>query len=197
MSDGRIGPGRLVAVVGPSGSGKDSILRAAAVALAETPDIVFPRRVITRPPDLHEDHVPVTREEFAAHRANGAFAMDWEAHGMCYGVPAAVDDLIRDGATVAVNVSRMIIPQLRIRYSRLTVAAITVSAERLAHRLAQRGRETAAEIEQRVARAIADRPEGEDVIRIGNDGALDDAVAHFLAVLTPRERTRPDAAAAN
>lgn len=183
MGADRIGPGRLIAVVGPSGSGKDSILRAAAAALADTPRVVFPRRVITRPPDLHEDHSPITREAFAADLGAGAFALDWEAHGLCYGVPAVIEDELRAGATVIVNVSRSVIPQLRARYVRLTVAVITVSADRLAGRLSERGRESPAEIEGRIARALADRPTGEDVVEIDNDGPLDAAVARFLALL--------------
>lgn len=183
MDADRIGPGRFVAVVGPSGSGKDSILRAAAAALAETPGVVFPRRVITRPPDLHEDHVPISREAFAAQRAAGAFALDWEAHGLCYGVPAGIEDEIRAGATVVVNVSRSVIPRLRARYADLAVAAVTVGAERLARRLSERGRETPAEIEGRIARALADPPTGADVIEIDNDGPLDAAVTRFLALL--------------
>lgn len=183
MEADRIGPGRFIAVVGPSGSGKDSILRAAAAALTGTPRVVFPRRVITRPPDLHEDHVPISRADFAAAQAVGAYALHWEAHGHCYGIPASIDETLRTGATVVANVSRAVIPQLRVRYSAPTIAVITVGAERLGERLAQRGRETPAEIELRIARALSDRPTGPDVVEIDNDGPLDTAVQRFLTLL--------------
>ena len=182
MDAGRIGPGRFVAVVGPSGSGKDSILRAAAAGLAGAPGVIFPRRVITRPPDLHEDHLPITRADFTAARSRGAFALDWEAHGLCYGVPVDIEDALRAGSTVVVNVSRSVIPALRARYTHRTVAVVTVSADRLAGRLSQRGRETPGEIEGRIARASADRPVGDDVVAIDNNGPLEAAVAGFLAL---------------
>jgi ribose 1,5-bisphosphokinase len=183
MDADRIGPGRFVAVVGPSGSGKDSILRAAAASLAGKACVIFPRRVITRPPDLHEDHLPITRAEFRAAQSRGAFALDWEAHGLCYGIPVDIEDALRAGKMVAVNVSRSVIPALRARYACRTVAVITVSADRLAGRLSQRGRETPGEIEDRIARAPAARPVGDDVVAIDNDGPLEAAVARFLALL--------------
>jgi ribose 1,5-bisphosphokinase len=51
--------------------------------------------------------------------------------------------------------------------------------------LASRGRETRAEIEKRLARAEYDIAPGLPVRRVNNDGALDEAVAAFLAALQP------------
>ena len=60
-------PGCLVLVVGPSGAGKDTLLRRAAAALRDEGRYCFVRRYITRPAgDPHEDHVALTEEEFAA-----------------------------------------------------------------------------------------------------------------------------------
>jgi len=42
-----IGPGRLVVVAGPSGAGKDTLLRFARNHLGGDPNIVFPHRVVT------------------------------------------------------------------------------------------------------------------------------------------------------
>ena len=183
MEAGPFGPGRLVAVVGPSGSGKDSIMRAAQKALgASSGSIVFPKRFVTRAPDSHEDHVPIARDAFREAAEAGAFAFSWEAHGLCYGVPREVDELVSRGRTVVLNVSRSVVPLLRQRYANLTVATITADAGTVARRLAGRGRETAEEIARRLARPGWDAPDPE-AVEIDNDGPLATAVERFLSIL--------------
>jgi ribose 1,5-bisphosphokinase len=183
MPDGRIGPGGLVAVVGPSGAGKDSIIRAARAQLAADPRIAFPRRVITRAPDPHEDHVSVERAAFRQLQSAGAFALCWEAHGLCYGIPAAVDGMLAEAKTVVLNLSRAVVPHLRTRYANVVVVAISVDREILAQRLAARGRESPEEIAQRIARRGRDEPVGAGVIEIRNDGELQDAVHRFVTIV--------------
>ena len=78
-----LSPGRLVLVVGPSGAGKDSLLREAARILAADRHIVFPRRVITRPShDATEAHDSLSVADFLEAQAEGRFALSWEAHGL-------------------------------------------------------------------------------------------------------------------
>lgn len=79
--------GRLFYVIGPSGSGKDSLMRYARASLAGDPSVVFAHRYITRPMELHgENHVALTETEFDARLAAGLFAMHWESHGLRYGI---------------------------------------------------------------------------------------------------------------
>ena len=66
-------PGRLIAVVGPSGVGKDSVMQGLHVVM---PNLRLVRRVITRAPGLGgEDYVAVSETEFHAMHENGAFAI--------------------------------------------------------------------------------------------------------------------------
>lgn len=180
-------PGRLVLVTGPSGVGKDSLLDGARDALRGRSDIIFPRRVITRAADLGgEDHQAVSEPEFAAMVARGEFALFWPAHGLNYGIPASIDSDLDAGRQVVVNVSRGVIDQARAKYPGLLVLAVNASPDVLRRRLESRGRETAADIADRLARAAAFRLEGQDVVQLSNDGALAEGIASFVALLQKR-----------
>ena len=75
----------IFAIVGPSGAGKDTLIRG---ALAARPDLRLARRVITRATEAGgEDFDGVTPEDFAARKARGDFVIAWEAHGLSYGIP--------------------------------------------------------------------------------------------------------------
>ncbi len=102
----RIGPGRLVLVVGPSGAGKDTLLNLARVACAGDSGVVFPRRVVTRAASQAEDNAQVSPDGFREALLRCEFAMHWEAHGHRYALLRAIEDDIRAGRTVVVNVSR-------------------------------------------------------------------------------------------
>jgi len=150
----KIGPGRLVLVVGPSGAGKDTLLGLARAALAEDRDVVFVRRVVTRESSAHEDNEQVTPAAFHAAKGEGAFAIDWEAHGLCYALPRSIDDDIRAGRSVVANISRTVIPALRAAYADAVVVSITAPPEVLAARLAARGRASDGPISDRLKRSV-------------------------------------------
>ncbi|HSV25910.1 MAG TPA: phosphonate metabolism protein/1,5-bisphosphokinase (PRPP-forming) PhnN [Xanthobacteraceae bacterium] len=147
-----IGPGRLVVVSGPSGAGKDTLLRFARDLLGGDPNIVFPHRVVTREPSTEEDHEVFSEADFTAAVVAGDFAFWWDAHGLKYALGAAVDDDIRAGKTVVCNVSRAVISQLRRRYANVCVVLVTAPADILAARLAARGRITDGPVGARLAR---------------------------------------------
>ena len=101
--------GTLVLVVGPSGAGKDSIIRGAQNAFADDPHFVFPRRIVTRKADIAaEDHDSITDMAFALSVAKGDYAVWWKAHGNSYGLPITIDDDLRIGRTVIFNCSRTV-----------------------------------------------------------------------------------------
>ncbi len=99
--------GAFIAVVGPSGAGKDTLIAHARAALSGEPQVEFVRRVITRPCDgATEDHDTLADAAFDEALADGAFAIAWEAHGLRYGLPASVDLAIENGHVAVANVSR-------------------------------------------------------------------------------------------
>ena len=174
--------GRLVLVVGPSGAGKDTLIAAAKSALADDPRYVFPKRIITRQAMAEaEDHETVSPGQFDQMRRNGAFALDWDAHGLSYGLPASLRGDLAAGRTVVFNGSRAAVAEARRRFEALTVVLIEARPEVRAARLAGRGRESEAEIATRLAREIGDPLPG--AVLVDNSGALADGVAAFLAAL--------------
>lgn len=176
--------GMLVAVVGPSGVGKDSLIAGARTAFADSSAVVFARRLITRPADeAGENHMPVSAEDFDQLEQAGAFAVNWDAHGLNYGVPAAVLDELAAGRVVVVNGSRSALGRFQAVFPRLLVVNVTASPDVLAARLAGRGRETREEIEARLARAVDPLPESFDVVAMDNSGALDEGVEKLVSLL--------------
>lgn len=168
-------PGRLIAVVGPSGVGKDSVMRGLAQAM---PRLHLVQRTITRAPDLGgENYVPVSVSQFQKMAENGSFALHWGAHGLYYGIPRTVRDEIALGTDCLANFSRSALLAGAEAFPSLVVLSITAKADTLAARLTARGRETEAEIEQRLAEAQKALPDGLDVITLSNDGPLAQTVA--------------------
>lgn len=149
-----VGPGRLILVVGPSGSGKDTLLGFAKASCAEDANIVFPRRVVTREASSSEDNIALGPDEFRQALARGDFAMHWEAHGHSYGLPRAIDDDICAGRSVVVNVSRTVIEAARRAYANVVVIAITAPPEVLAERIKMRARSSDGNSEQRLGRTV-------------------------------------------
>lgn len=168
----------LVAVVGPSGAGKDTLMAGARAALADDPRFRFVQRAITRPAEAGgEDHRALDRAAFEAERAAGGFALWWEAHGLLYGIPADLDP----GQVSIANLSRGALAEAAGRFP-LTVLEITAPAEVLAARLAARGREDAADVAARLARQVG-LPPGLPVVRVLNDGPVEQGVARVVAAL--------------
>ena len=149
-----IGPGRLILVVGPSGAGKDTLLGLVKAACADDPDIVFPRRVITRQASVSEENHEVSLDAFRHALARGEYAMHWEAHGHCYALPRGIDDELRAGRTMIANVSRTVIGPVRREYADVVVISITAPPQVLAERLAARARSSDGKIEHRLGRTV-------------------------------------------
>ena len=195
--------GTLIYVMGPSGSGKDSLIayvrRAVNAAYAQTwrigantavntrrglSPVLFARRHITREVGAGgERHHPLTREEFQRRKISGEFSLAWESHGLCYGISAGIDSRLAQGALVIVNGSREYLPEAVKRYPALVPVIISVRPEILRARLEKRGREGAADIDERLAKAAMALPDipglADRLIRVDNSAELEEAGRRF------------------
>jgi ribose 1,5-bisphosphokinase len=175
--------GRFIAVVGPSGVGKDSVM-AGLVALPPHPAIA--RRVITRDPALGgEAFDAVSVAEFAAMRDAGAFVLSWGAHGLFYGIRDTIRADLATGRDMLVNLSRTVLTEAALAFPGMVVLNLTASPDVLAARLAGRGRERPQDIADRLARSVDCVPPGLDLRTVSNDGPLEATVARARAALYP------------
>jgi len=176
--------GTMVAVVGPSGAGKDSLIHLAMQHFAGRPDVHFVQRVITRPPDSGgEQHRGASPAEFEAMRREGSFAVDWDAHGLSYGIPASVHEKLALGHMVIANGSRSALKHWARAFPSLLVINVTASPEVLAERLVARGRESREEILERLKRGSLTVEGDYDVVTIDNSGALAEAGTKLISTL--------------
>lgn len=160
-------------------------MEAARAMLPPGSPVVFARRAITRPEgSAGESHEAVSWPDFAARRAAGAFLLAWEANGNGYGIPREVVGDLAAGRTVVASVSRTVLGDAAALGWPVLAVRITAPPAVLAARLAARGRESAGEIGERLARAaLAEPAAGIAVTEIVNAGALADAAQHFAALL--------------
>ncbi|MGK3137054.1 ribose 1,5-bisphosphokinase [Pantoea trifolii] len=174
---------RLIWLTGPSGSGKDSLLNALREAPPE--NLLIAHRYITRAADAGgENHVALSEAEFRRREALGLFAVSWQAHGMHYGLGEEIDLWLARGLNVLVNGSRLHLPIVQQNYgTQLLPLVLQVSPVVLETRLLQRGRESEAEIERRLARAAEPLPA--HCHALNNDGALSDTLEHLRQLIAP------------
>ncbi|MFC6789836.1 phosphonate metabolism protein/1,5-bisphosphokinase (PRPP-forming) PhnN [Methylobacterium komagatae] len=176
----------FVLVVGPSGAGKDTLIRMARDSLAGEVGIVFAQRLVTRPPSADEDNAPIDADAFARAEAEGRFALSWRAHGLGYAVPKRLGRLARSGSVVVCNVSRRIVCEARSRFARTQVVEITAPPEVLAQRLAARARAEDGNLAARLARRGSVVPD----LTIDNSGAPEVGAATFIDYLLRQGSSR-------
>ncbi len=174
--------GVWVFVCGASGAGKDSVMAWAQQRLAERPDIVFSRRVVTREAQPGADDAAVTLAQFDALRLSGGLSWHWQAHGFRYGIGAHYAAAVLDGRVVVVNGSREHLLGLAPGAD-LRVVQILAEPQQLAERLAQRGRDDPQSVHTRLTRNA--RFGGLRAhYTVYNHGALAEAGQQLLAYLT-------------
>ncbi len=185
--------GRLLYLMGPSGSGKDSLLHHAR-ELAQENTHKFPlhiaQRHITRQVSASahdEQHISLSQEEFLQALEAGDFVMHWQSHGLYYGIHKNINTLLNECSVVIVNGSRAYLAEAQQKYPHLIPVLITVDSSALRARLEARGRESAEDIEKRIERAhmdISALKNMPNVHRIDNSGELCAACTAFGELLS-------------
>ena len=162
--------GRMIAIVGPSGVGKDTVMAALQKA---RPHLSLVKRHITRPSGLiGEDHYPLSSEEFSKAVVQQKFVLSWTAHGLFYGVSyEAVQKLYR-GQDMLINLSRNMLEAADDVFDHFIVINLTAPKEVLLSRLEKRGREQIIDIKERLQRQIAPLPKSLQAYDVSNDRDL-------------------------
>ena len=169
--------------MGPSGAGKNSLIAAAREKFNKIKYLYFAPRYVTRAANSDDDDIALSANTFAHYRQSGMFALDWQAHGNCYGIGIAIDSQLSAGNTVVVNGSRAYLPAALIRYPGLTAVLISVPPQEAQRRLLARGREHAAAVAARMARAPELAIPPAQLVTIDNSGPLEQAARAMRAVL--------------
>lgn len=177
--------GGFVFVVGPSGAGKDTLIRLAREDLADDGRFLFPRRLVTRAVSPWEDHDTISPAEFRDGHEAGRFALSWEAHGLGYAIPGEAREAADHGCLVVVNVSRKQIARARQILPQVSVVEISAPLAVLATRLAARARDEDGDLSARLERSRMVGPVDADHT-IVNDGSARDAAAELVAYLRKR-----------
>ena len=166
---------KLIYVMGPSGSGKDSLMK--WVMQHKEPDLNlrWAHRWVTRENNDHggTDQF-ITNERFEELRSNHLLAMDWSANDISYGIESAQLEFKHDHELIFINGSRAYFNHARSLYPELLAIHVSASLETLEGRLLARGRESEASIAKRLKRAelMAVEPD-ESILEVRNDGELE------------------------
>ncbi len=148
--------GKLIAIVGPSGVGKDTVMRE---LLKNSSEFSLVKRVITRPVQTsNEDHFVVDVESFRSNVDCGAFILNWQAHGLHYGITFDAVQPLFKGQNMLVNLSRKILEVANSVFEDFLVVNLTAPKNVLESRITARGRETSEHINDRVNRKVTDFP---------------------------------------
>lgn len=176
----------MIYVIGPSGAGKDSLLNGLRNGLAgmDTPlPLYFAKRTITRSHhQSNENHESVDEPTFESMLHNNAFALNWFANGLHYGIRHSELSQMHTGKWVMVNGSRAYLEEAKKRFPGLTVLHITAPKEVLRTRLLMRGRESAQDIEARLNRLQSLAPEPQDLC-LSNEGSLEESLGTLKKLL--------------
>ncbi len=177
--------GKLIYVVGASGSGKDTLLKnTRRYVCKKTWPVIFAHRYITRPVELvGENHIALTDEEFGLRLDMGLFAMHWESHGLKYGLGIEVEHWLKSGHIVIMNGSRNYLPKAMERVPDILPVQVETTIDELRKRLLERGRESEEAIEKRLVRAREEHLNMPGMRKIDSSGTEQNTLNQFIEIL--------------
>ena len=178
--------GYLILVVGNSGSGKDTIIKE-AIRRNQHLKLIAPKRYVTRTPSIDEENIFLTEEEFQQKSIHHEFAIEWEIYGLKYALPIEMNDWLKNGYFVIINVSRNVVDYTKKKYQNCRVIFIDAPFEIILKRLIERGREENVVLEERIERAKQNQKFPQADFIVDNSGKLESSVNQFLGYLNSLE----------
>ena len=178
--------GRLIIISGPSGSGKDTIIKK---VLSRLPEVKFSISSITRP--MREGEVEgekynfVSREYFEDMIKNNLLLEYNNYIGNYYGTPRKpIDDAIENGEEIIIEVDTNGAANIRkLVDGTISVFIMPPSFEELRRRLSSRATDSQEVIEKRMRSAIEEISCAKDYDYIVINDDLDTAVDDFIDVI--------------
>ena len=178
--------GRLVIVSGPSGSGKDTILKK---VLERLPEIKFSISSITRPMrpgEVEGEKYNFVSVSFFEEMIKNEQLLEYNNYvGNYYGTPKApVDEVIKTGGEIIVEVDVNGHKNIRNRVdSALSIFIMPPSIEVLKQRLTSRGTDSQEVIEKRMKEALSEISCAKDYDYIVVNDDLEKAVDDFVTII--------------
>lgn len=174
--------GKLIYLVGPSGSGKDTLLE--GLKQNKLSNLYIARRFITRAVDKkNEAHIAIDQLQFDEYVKKQFFSLYWFANGLSYGISQSINFACEEGYHSLVNGSREYVPKLLTKYPEAIIVNVQVSLESLKQRLVERNRETPAEIAHRLQRATLAYFLPENTYHLNNDGPLQQTINQLQQII--------------
>lgn len=169
---------KIILIVGPSGVGKDTLLRAARKKLKENECFNFVKRYITRKPDSNEKNFYLKDKAFFLLKQSSYFLSSWEAHDNYYGI---AKECIQPGVNI-ISTSRGHIKDFEHIFEDVTTVHVTIPKALLLSRLRLRGRESEAQIMARLKR-MYDNIEARECVEFDNSLSFEESTTAFVQLI--------------